>query len=441
MVTGAVRVFIATTEGPSEIQRIVAEDVDVRSVVCLDGTSEALPISRDYDAFVRKPTGVVERLFGHPSFRVDVSHRISHGRSWQLGFLAAHALHAAGRLAGPGMNADAVLWVTGEVRHELAVAGVEQCRDKVRRSEALLTELARDGIPTTLLIPEENQAEVEDEADHLGLSRGAITIRGVRDWAAVGLDGDDPRPSPHPRRRIRPILAAAIGVMVATGAYAAWTIHSAWDRIPSPLPLIAKEKEVQPQPEPAATAAPPPSPPPIVESEAAQLPPPKPVEPKNRISVDAIELRAPDGAGCGSLRLTGMAPEETEVAADPSGIFPPGSAQGLCGLEFRIGKSEGEPEAAWIYLLSTMEGDSAIMKRRVIRPNEPVAVKTGGNPWKVAASWDATLIVATGHPPADLPENLSARSPGEIEALLRAKGLNVMVARYAAKAPERPRFQ
>ncbi|HJP53297.1 MAG TPA: hypothetical protein QF556_01070, partial [Rhodospirillales bacterium] len=88
----AVRVYIATTQGPSEVQRIAEEDPKVRSVVCLDGTSEALPISAAYDAFVRKPTGVIEKNFGHSVYRLDVSERISDGKSWQLGFFAAHAL-------------------------------------------------------------------------------------------------------------------------------------------------------------------------------------------------------------------------------------------------------------------------------------------------------------------------------------------------------------
>ena len=58
-------VYIATTEGPSEIQRITPEDSDVRSVICHDGKAIALPVSADYDSFVRRPTGVIEACFGH----------------------------------------------------------------------------------------------------------------------------------------------------------------------------------------------------------------------------------------------------------------------------------------------------------------------------------------------------------------------------------------
>ena len=101
-----VRVHVGTTEGPAEIQRITDEPPGIRSVVCLDGKAVALPISADYDSFVRRPTGVVERLFGHSAFRMDVGARITDGLSWQLGALVAHSLHPANRLAMGGQPAD-----------------------------------------------------------------------------------------------------------------------------------------------------------------------------------------------------------------------------------------------------------------------------------------------------------------------------------------------
>ena len=43
-----VRVLIATTEGPVAVQKITAEDPEVPSVACLDGTTTVLSISDDY---------------------------------------------------------------------------------------------------------------------------------------------------------------------------------------------------------------------------------------------------------------------------------------------------------------------------------------------------------------------------------------------------------
>ena len=68
----AVRVFVATTVGPSEVQAIVSEDAP-KSVICLDGTTEKLPVSRAYDEFVAKGTGIVAQMFGGTSYRVDVA--------------------------------------------------------------------------------------------------------------------------------------------------------------------------------------------------------------------------------------------------------------------------------------------------------------------------------------------------------------------------------
>ena len=136
----SVRVYIATTEGPSEVQRIAEEDIEVRSVVCLNGTSEALPISAAYDAFVRKPTGVIEKEFGHSVFRLDVSKRISDGKSWQLGFFAAHALYSAGFLAENRDDMEQAIWVTGEVDHHLNVGPVDHVAEKLKNSESLFFE-------------------------------------------------------------------------------------------------------------------------------------------------------------------------------------------------------------------------------------------------------------------------------------------------------------
>src|SRR6266567_29845 len=98
--TGKVRVLIATTSGPVEVLLLTEEDSAIgRCVACIGGTTETADIAAAYHNFVVRPTGVVERLFGHSCYRLDVSGRIDVGSSWQLGVLTAHALHAAGRLA------------------------------------------------------------------------------------------------------------------------------------------------------------------------------------------------------------------------------------------------------------------------------------------------------------------------------------------------------
>src|ERR1700756_2685736 len=130
---GKLRVLIATTNGPVEVLLLTEEDAAVgRCVACIGGTTETADIAAAYHAFVVRPTGIVESLFGQSCFRLDVSGRIDAGSSWQVGVLAAHALLAAGRLAQEGERADGVLWATGSVRPvDLTVGGVSHVPEKL----------------------------------------------------------------------------------------------------------------------------------------------------------------------------------------------------------------------------------------------------------------------------------------------------------------------
>jgi hypothetical protein len=131
-----VRVLIATTDGPSEVQRVGREDADLQSVICLNGKAHPLPISRAYDTFVRKPTGIVERRTGHPVYRTDVSQPITHGHSWQVGLLMAHILHNSDQLARPGADVRLTLWATGEVDQDFVLHPVQEISTKIARSQS-----------------------------------------------------------------------------------------------------------------------------------------------------------------------------------------------------------------------------------------------------------------------------------------------------------------
>jgi len=112
------RILIPTTNGPVEVMLLTEEDRSIgRCVACVGGTTETADIAAAYHAFVLRPTGVIESLFGHSCYRLDVSGRIDAGSSWQLGVLAAHALHAAGRLAERKDSAEGVIWATGCPRY------------------------------------------------------------------------------------------------------------------------------------------------------------------------------------------------------------------------------------------------------------------------------------------------------------------------------------
>ena len=153
-----VRVFIATTEGPVAVQKITAEDPDVPSVACRDGTTEVLAISRDYTRFVDRGTGLVARLTGHGAYRLDLDRPVDGGRSWQLPVLLAHLLDVEGRLAGPEEPADLTLLATGEVDREQRVRPVGQLEQKLSAARALIERHAVRGQPLVVLVPESERS-------------------------------------------------------------------------------------------------------------------------------------------------------------------------------------------------------------------------------------------------------------------------------------------
>ena len=159
---GKIRVLIATTNGPVEVQLLTEEDPIIgRSVACIGGTTETADIAAAYHAFVARPTGVIEARYGHSCYRLDVSGRIDAGSSWQLGVLAAHALHAAGRLAQENDVADAVLWATGSVRPvDLTVGSVSHVPEKIENSLARLKQERAAGRAVLLAVPAANATEV-----------------------------------------------------------------------------------------------------------------------------------------------------------------------------------------------------------------------------------------------------------------------------------------
>ena len=175
LTAGKLRILIATTNGPVEIQLLTEEDAAIgRSVACIGGTTETADIASAYHAFVVRPTGVIEARFGHSCYRLDVSARIDAGSSWQLGVLAAHALLAAGRLAQENDVADGILWVTGSVRPvDLKVGAVSHVPEKLANSLACLKQELDAGRPVLLAVPAANADEVSPSAKEELLEFGA----------------------------------------------------------------------------------------------------------------------------------------------------------------------------------------------------------------------------------------------------------------------------
>jgi hypothetical protein len=160
--SGKVRVLIPTLDGPVEVMRLVEEDERLgRSVLCLDGSTQTVVVSSDYDAFVGTPTGIVERLYDHRCYRLDVSGKIDAGSSWQLGVLAAHALHAVDRLAQSGEPAETVMMATGTVHTaDMTVGPVTHVGRKLGLASQCLVEASKQGTRTVVAYPKVNAEDI-----------------------------------------------------------------------------------------------------------------------------------------------------------------------------------------------------------------------------------------------------------------------------------------
>jgi hypothetical protein len=186
------RVLIPTTSGLAEVLLLTEEDPAIgRSVACIGGTTETADIDAAYHAFVARPTGVIERMFGHSCYRLDVSGRIDAGSSWQLGALTAHALYAAGRLGQERDTAEGMIWATGSVRAvDLTVGAVSHLGEKLTLSLDRLKQEAKAGGQVLVAIPAQNAAELSQDI-RADLDAHGIQVLEVATvqalWQSLGL--------------------------------------------------------------------------------------------------------------------------------------------------------------------------------------------------------------------------------------------------------------
>ena len=224
-----VRVLIPTTVGAVEILLLTEEDPAIgRSVACIGGSAQTADIDASYNAFVARATGVIERLFGHPCYRLDVSDRIDGGSSWQLGVLTAHALRAAGRLAGEHDQAATVVWATGSVRSvDLTVGAISHLSEKFAHSfERLEREIER-GRSVAVAVPAANASDVAAEvrAKLASLKIDLIEVGSVETlWKRLNLAPATVREQLEQRRKLtlRTSIAAGMGALAIAAGVAAW---------------------------------------------------------------------------------------------------------------------------------------------------------------------------------------------------------------------------
>ncbi len=301
------RVFIATTEGPVEVQRLEEEDPEVRSVICLRNTSEALPVSPSYDAFVRRPTGIIQRIYGHPTYRMDVSDRITGGNSWQLGVFVAHALKADKRLASKDDKAERVLWLTGEVDSELNIIPVEHISQKLSNSSDLFTRLAKNGISVSLILPKNNYDSLSQNISNSYTVLAAESISEVLDYlnlSSVTTKND-------PNTTTQPLIKSNSEKMIPNPIK--WILVFSFLAAISIITYFSSNTK---------------------KSNVDKITH-KPVASQEIIS-ELIELRAPANSNCAAVRFGTATPKEIKVIPSSSDRYHSSDINSLCGIRLTL---------------------------------------------------------------------------------------------------------
>ncbi|AKS41453.1 hypothetical protein [Wenzhouxiangella marina] len=220
-------VFIGTTCGPVAIQRITPEASGVQSVVCLNGTVQALPISHAYHDFVRRGTGIIARDFEHDAFRVDLAERVDQGVSWQLPIYVAHAVHARGQLGnGQPEAGDTVIWATGEVGADGDVRPVERTADKLNQSLGQIQQWRQAGIQVRVLLPDTNLAEGVEQVSDLAGVAGVHTLSEALESFGGGVSRPSKDKTSSAMGSAKPSAWLIAAVIVALLASVIWWLSS-----------------------------------------------------------------------------------------------------------------------------------------------------------------------------------------------------------------------
>ena len=156
-------VVIPTTKNVVGISDIIIEDPLVSSVICENNSLEALPISSQYNSFVKSPTGIIEKITGNSSYRIDITSKIQQGNSWQLAIAIAHILHNNKLLSFSNEenlisnNNVSVIWASGTINANLDVKGINYLDNKVKKSITFFRQCVQKNIIVKIIISHENK--------------------------------------------------------------------------------------------------------------------------------------------------------------------------------------------------------------------------------------------------------------------------------------------
>ena len=158
-------VVIPTTHNLVGISDITVEDPMVSSVICVNNNLQALPISNQYDSFVKTPTGIIEKITGNSSFRTDLTSHIDQGDSWQLALAIAHVLHKSNKIVFSNVDhlimdgVEKVIWASGLIDSSLSVKSISFLDKKIFKSLEFFNRCIEKNIKVFLALSCENAKE------------------------------------------------------------------------------------------------------------------------------------------------------------------------------------------------------------------------------------------------------------------------------------------
>lgn len=243
----AIHIVIPTLQGLSHVQDIIKEDPDVRSVICLNGTAQSLPISNAYYDFVKKGQGLIAKDFGHEAWRIDLSEPVEMGNSWQLAIYLTHYFYSKNLLgSGEPKPGDVVIWASGAVKVNRDVEPVEGVERKLAQSLQALLQFQVQQIPVLVVMCEANHALIElpDFVQRVSLNSCA-DMNPLMSALAAHCDVSEtekPEPVPQeteavdsPRSNILRALLSGVLLMagLALGAY--WYLNQPPQTLPEDL--------------------------------------------------------------------------------------------------------------------------------------------------------------------------------------------------------------
>lgn len=406
-------VYVATTGGSVRIEQVTREQWLREPMVGLGKkTVEELDVSKAYGAFIKQLSSRCAPLFRPDeagAFRLDVSDRIDDaGYSWQLAVFAAHAIETddGTALAGPEDDADAAIWLTGEVDADLGVREVAHIAEKLHRSQPDFARWRRDGLTVTLFVPAgRNHHQTLNAALPAGVV--VVPVKQTQDVTAdLGLAAEsksapqDPTTSSAskeapPKKGLRPRWRQLAMVAVALAVAA--------------LVLLARVPSIE-NPGDAT----------LDSSERAAA------------ALSVLERRAPAGKTCPAVHMGAEAAVTRPIPRSAQDQLESGRLSGLCGLSFVVDLAGGTHYVAAF---------SQVLSGRLLQTTDKPGDLTGATPISGRREWAVDLplrlsdsleyrlvaVLSDERPVADDAAWLSDQTdwPAAIEALAD-RGLSVI---------------